>query len=638
MVIGDRERIAVVGANGTGKTTLLKIISGEIESSAGRMTTSRFTSIGYLPQDGVLQTGRPVFDEVASAAEDIVMINNRIEAVNREIEVLSSDPARDAEELESLVEELGKMHHHLEDADGYTVDVKIKQILSGLGFAEKDFSRSTDEFSGGWQMRIEVAKLLLKEPSVLLLDEPTNHLDINSLQWLESYLQVYEGAVLLVSHDRRFLDNLARRTLEISRGKLTEYRGNYSFYEEEKTRRLLAQQAAGERRQKLIEETMRFVERFRYKATKARQVQSRLKMLEKLERIETGGDEKDIAFEFPTAPHSGRIALALEGITKAYDGNIVFSDLALAIERNDRIALMGPNGSGKSTLARIIAGIEPFQGGARKMGHQAVVSYYAQDQTGTLDPGKTILETLEAVATGDHRRNLRSLLGRFLFTEDDVFKTVSVLSGGEKSRLALARMLLIPANLLIFDEPTNHLDMSSKAVLQAALMRFEGAFVIVSHDRDFLEPLIEKVLDFDNGFLRVTLGTVDEYTAKWQNINNNALPRDPSGKVLEKKTPLQQEKERRREDAQLRQKLYQKIKPLREHLENLEKEIGINERRKQAVETLLADPATYENGAAARALNLEYGEVVARLKVLYEKWATVHEEIDQAEFEAKGGA
>jgi ATP-binding cassette subfamily F protein 3 len=636
LTIGDRERITVVGSNGAGKTTLLKIITGQVEPDSGKITASRFNTVGYLPQDGIRHSGRLLLDETAAAAEDILLVNRRIEEIGREIEKRSALGDRDSDELKSIVEELGKMHHHLEDAEGYTIEVKIRQILSGLGFSERDFRRRTEEFSGGWQMRIELAKLLLREPTILLLDEPTNHLDIHSLRWLESYLQSYEGSVIVVSHDRRFLDNLTGRTIEISLGTVTEYRGNYSFYLEEKAGRLLARRSARENQQKKIRETLRFVERFRYKATKARQVQSRLRMMEKLEKVELEDEEKDIVFEFPQPGRAGRILLELDHVSKAYNGSPVFRGLSLRIERGDRIALMGPNGSGKSTLARIIAGLEPFQEGKRKTGHNAALSYYAQNQADMLDPEKTVLETLESVATGDHRMNLRTLLGHFLFIGDDAFKRVSVLSGGEKSRLALARMLLVPANLLLFDEPTNHLDMSSKDVLQEALMRFEGAFMIVSHDRDFLEPLIDKVLDFDEGHLRVTLGTVEEYLEKWYKDKEVDVPRGPSGEVLRRKSPLQLDRERRREDAEKRQRLYRKLRPLRESVEKLEEQIALRELRTGEIEEALADGKTYENEKTARSLNREYGEIRARLEALYGEWTTLQEEIERIEEEERG--
>jgi len=638
LTVGDRERIAVVGSNGTGKSTLLKIVAGEIEPDSGRVTASRFNTVGYLPQDGVAHSGRTLYEETALAMEDLLWVNGRIEEINGALAALSAAGDRGSGELQSLVEELGKMHHHLEFSDGYTVEAKIKQILSGLGFSERDFGRSTGEFSGGWQMRIELAKLLLQEPTILLLDEPTNHLDIQSLQWLESHLQSYEGAVLLVSHDRRFLDQLAARTLEVSSGAVSDYRGNYSFYLEEKARRLLVEQSAFENQQKMIRETLQFAERFRYKATKARQVQSRLRRIEKMERLDPGEGEKEIVFEFPRPAQAGKIVLELDGLTKAYNGAPVFQGVSLTIGRRDRVALMGPNGSGKSTLARIIAGLEPYQEGVRKMGHNATVSYYAQNQAETLDPGKTVLETLEDVATGEHRRNLRSLLGRFLFREDDVFKKVSVLSGGEKSRLALARMLLVPANLLIFDEPTNHLDLSSKDVLQEALLRYPGAFVLVSHDRDFLDPLIDRVLDFENGRLRVTLGTVEDYIGKHCGAGNGDARLDAAGRVIRKKSPLHFEKERRREEAETRQRLYLALKPLRETLRGLEDRIAGGEQRKREIEEALADGKTYEDDRKVRALNREYGDVKARLKALYDEWTVLQEEMEQAETGAKGGA
>ena len=621
--IGDRERIAIVGSNGSGKSTLMKIVTGQIEPDSGKISLSRSQTVNYLPQDGIYHSGRTLYSEIESALEDILYLQQAIQDLSHQISI-SSDEERQRE----LTDELGELQHQLEYRQGYNLDVRIKQIASGLGFSVHDLERQTHEFSGGWQMRIALAKLLLRHPNFLLLDEPTNHLDLASLEWLETYLQNYEGTVLLVSHDRRFLDNLVKRTIELSLGKITEYKGNFSFYIEKKAERQALLQAQYESQQRTVEKTTRFVERFRYKATKAKQVQSRLKMLEKMDRIELEDSEGGIRFDFPPPPSSGRVLLELEEVAKAYGDLQVFCDATLRIERGDRIAFLGANGTGKSTLARILAGREEFQGGTLKPGKDLAIGYYAQDQAEILDPSKTVLQTIEEVAPMEATARLRSLLGCFLFEGDDVFKPVSVLSGGEKSRLALARMMLTPANLLIMDEPTNHLDIRSKEILQDALDNYAGSFVIVSHDRDFLEPLINKVLDFKDGVLRLTLGTVSDYLEKWH-AEQDAAAGTANGKEPDKKVSGN-DKARKRDEAERRQSLYRKLKPLQDELGRIEADIASAEKRKAELEAALADTETYRNEQRARFLSVEYKTVKTALEDLYERWTTLQEEVEAA--------
>jgi ATP-binding cassette subfamily F protein 3 len=628
--IGDDERVAVVGANGAGKSTLMKIILGIIEPDAGEIVRSRSNTVGYLPQDGVAHAGRTLFDEAASAFDDLMALHARADGLAGEIEALAVAGKGESPELRDLVDELGRIQHHLEHREGYGIKTRVEQVLSGLGFRESDLGRATDEFSGGWQMRLALAKLLLREPTILMLDEPTNHLDLESLEWIEEYLQAYQGSVVLISHDRRFLDTLTRRTVEISLGKISEYKGNYSYYLKEKESRMEILRSQYENQQEKIKATMDFVDRFRYKATKARQVQSRLRAIEKMELVELVDQESGISFEFPRPPAPGRVLLRIEHLRKAYGELEVFDDLALTLERGDRVAFLGVNGAGKSTLARVIAGLEPFQAGSRAEGHNVIISYYAQHQAEDLDPGKTVLETLEQAARGDVRTRLRTLLGCFLFTGDDVFKQVAVLSGGEKSRLALAKMLLTPANLLVLDEPTNHLDLRSKGVLQEALARFEGSYVIVSHDRDFLEPLINKVAEFKDGRLRLHLGTISRYLERVHGERQAALkpPRPPapeaaagpSGRI---------EKERRREEAARRQQRSRKEKPLRDAIRRTEEKIAAAEARKAEVEAALASAGSYAGPDRARTLSHEYKEVTTTLAYLYDEWARRQEELER---------
>ena len=637
LFIGERDRIAVVGSNGTGKSTLMKIITGEVEADGGILHRSRFTTVGYLPQELVGHAGRPLLEETLRAFEDVRRLHLRFDEISAEIRSKSA-AGETGQEIDGLIAEMGRVQHRIEDCEGWRIEARAKEILFGLGFRERDLGRPSGEFSSGWQMRIELARLLLREPSVLLLDEPTNHLDIESLEWLENYLKAYAGALLLVSHDRRFLDNLVTRTVEISRGRATEYACNYSGYLREKQTRRTLLEAAFENQQKRIRETERFIERFRAKNTKARQVQSRIRQLEKIDLIELETDEQEIAFRFPPPPRSGKVVLQIEDLDKRYGDVAVFEGVSLTIERGDRIAVLGVNGAGKSTLARILAGIEPFQAGRRIEGHQVVPSYYAQNQADALDPAKTVLESIEEVAPFGGGGNLRTLLGHFLFSDDDVFKRVSVLSGGEKSRLALARMLLVPANFLILDEPTNHLDMRSKEVLKEALRAFDGSFAIVSHDRDFLAGLVTKVLVARDGGLVLYPGSVDDYLRIWHEREGQGTGGGPRGdEGPNGKSRLQRERERKRDEARRRQERYRRVKPLREDLEAVLAAIDGKEKRKAELEALLADPATYGDGNRAKGIGAEYREIAPALESLYQRWSDLQGRIDAIEREDEKG-
>ncbi len=636
LFIGERDRIAVVGSNGTGKSTLMKIVTGEVEADAGAIHKSSFTSVGYLPQELIGHAGLTLLEETLKAFEDLQQLQSRFDEISAQIERRTT-AGESGPEIESLLAEMGRIQHRIEDGEGWRIEARAKEILFGLGFAERDLQRPSGEFSSGWQMRIELARLLLREPSVLLLDEPTNHLDIESLEWLEAYLQSYAGAILLVSHDRRFLDNLVRRTVEISQGKGTEYSGTYSDYLRQKETRRGLLEAAYENQQKMIRETERFVERFRAKSTKARQVQSRIKRLEKIDIIELETDEQEIAFRFPSPPRSGRVVLQLEGVDKRYGDVPVLDGVSLTIERGDRIAVLGVNGAGKSTLARVLAGTEPIQGGRRTEGYQVIASYYAQNQADALNPAKTVLESVEEVAAFGAGTNLRTLLGHFLFSDDDVFKRVSVLSGGEKSRLALARMLLVPANFLILDEPTNHLDLRSKEVLKDALRNFDGTFAIVSHDRDFLAGLITKVLVAKDRGLSVYPGSVDDYLRIWHEKEAAGQSGDAGeGPEAGNRSGIQGERERKRREAERRQERYRRLRPLKDELEGLLDRIGKMERRKEELESMLADPRTYGDANQARSAGSEHREIAPALDTLYQQWAAVQEKIDAIEGEDPG--
>jgi len=622
--VGPHDRIGVVGPNGAGKSTLLKTIDGLVQADSGSINRAHYVTVGYLPQEGISTSGRTLFEEAETAFEDVIQVRQEIEEAHRRLEEL--DPA--TEEYMDTIEVFGELQHKLEDLDAFRMKSKIEQVLVGLGFSEDDFRRQTEEFSGGWQMRIEMAKLLLKEPSVLLLDEPTNHLDIESLQWLEEKLKSYNGAVLLVSHDRAFLDNLTKRTWAFSLGKLDEYSGNYSFYEKEKEVRREQQLNAYKNQQQQLKQTQQFIERFRYKATKARQVQSRVKQLEKMELIEIEDQAEEIHFHFPSARPSGSIVTEFENVSKSYGPKEVFRSLDYTIEIGDRIAIVGVNGAGKSTFVRMLAGVEPYDSGKIKMGYNVAPSYFAQHQAEELDLKSDVLGVVDSVATGEIRTRLRTVLGAFLFHGDDVFKKVSVLSGGEKSRLALAKMLLQPSNFLIMDEPTNHLDMASKKILQEALGEFHGTYVIVSHDRAFLDPIVNKVAEFSHGRVRTIPGNVSDYLYKKRQEAEGGKPENDVRRT-DSEAKSASDKDRKRLQAEKRNELSKKLQPLKKELKVVESDISRMEKRRAEIEGMMADPDFYRKGEEARTISNEYWKLASDLEERYFRWGKLSEEIER---------
>jgi ATP-binding cassette subfamily F protein 3 len=631
MVIGPHDRIGLVGSNGAGKSTLLKIIAGIGNSDTGSINKAHYVTVGYLPQDGVIASGKTLYFEVETAFEDVLEVQRELDEAHSQL--ATADPS--GETYAELLEIYGELQHKLEDLDAFRMKSKIERVLLGLGFSMSDLDRQTDEFSGGWQMRIALAKLLLKEPSVLLLDEPTNHLDLESLQWLEEYLRQYNGAVILVSHDRAFLDALIVRTLSLSMGSLEVYAGNYSFFEKERAVRKEQQVNAFKNQQKQLKHTKEFIDRFRYKATKARQVQSRIKQLEKIELVEIEDEEEEIRFHFPTPRPSGVVVMELQDVAKSYGEKKIFGKLNISIERGDRIAVVGVNGAGKSTFSRILAGVEAIDSGIRKPGHNVVLSYFAQHQAEELDSEKNVLEIVDEVAEGEIRKKLRTILGSFLFHGDDAFKQVSVLSGGEKSRLALAKMLLQPANFLIMDEPTNHLDMRSKKVLQDALLEYEGTYVIVSHDRAFLDPLINKVIEFSVEGVRTYPGTVSDYISRKKAAREKVVPGAGGSSAPAKSTPpehqrpAESDKERKRREAEQRQVLYKKLKPFKDRLARIEETIEQLERRKLEIEEAMARAEFYSDAEEAKNTSHEYQELQKKLNDAYFSWNSATGEIEK---------
>ncbi|MCU0424202.1 MAG: ATP-binding cassette domain-containing protein [Candidatus Kapabacteria bacterium] len=508
-MIAPRDRVGLVGKNGAGKSTLLKILSGLLEEERGSVHKSNGLTIGYLPQDIISAGGRTVYDETATAFAETLALEERIHAISDELERRTD---YESDEYNDLLHELSDVNDHLTRMDSGSMRGQIERILTGLGFEQRDMTKMTEELSGGWQMRIELAKILLRKPDYILLDEPTNHLDIESLMWLEEFLKNYDGAIVMISHDRSFLDSITTRTLEITLGKVHDYPASYSKYVQMRQERREQQLAAFTNQQKQIADTEKFIERFRYKATKAVQVQSRIKQLDKIDRIEI--EEEDTAsvhFRFPDAPRSGRTVFEAQGVVKSFGEKTILRGIDFAIERGEKIAFVGKNGEGKTTFAKMLVGQEEVSGGVITIGHNVAIGYYAQHQAEMLDPNATVLDIIDRAATGEMRTKIRDLLGAFLFSGDSVYKKVKVLSGGEKSRLAMAKLLLEPINALILDEPTNHLDMRSKDVLKQALMDYDGALIVVSHDRDFLQGLTGKVVEFRGGAIKEFAGDIYEF-------------------------------------------------------------------------------------------------------------------------------
>ena len=576
-MINPKDRIGLVGKNGAGKTTLMRVITGEQQPTEGAVSINSECTIGYLPQQMRVADTTTLVDETAKAFDEVLRIEAEIERLTAEI---ASRTDYESEEYEGLIHRLSVANDRYHILGGDTRDADIERTLLGLGFKRTDFERPTREFSGGWRMRIELAKLLLKRPSIFLLDEPTNHLDIESIQWLEDYLKNYNGAVLLISHDRAFLDNVTTRTIELSLGKVYDYKVPYSKFVTLRAERREQQLAAYENQQRLIEKTEEFIEKFRYKPTKSNQVQSRVKQLEKLERIEV--DEEDLSrlnIKFPPAPRSGQIVADVKGVGKAFGEKRIFAGAEFTIERGQKIALVGRNGEGKTTFARMLIGELEATEGEIKVGANVNIGYYAQNQDDLMDGEFTVFDTLDRVAVGDVRTRLRDILGAFLFRGEDVDKKVKVLSGGERSRLAMARLMLEPYNLLVLDEPTNHMDMRSKDILKSALQKFDGTVVVVSHDREFLDGLVDRIYEFRDGGVREYLGDIWYFLEKrkvesLQEIERHENPTSTAAKSDETPATGKLSYEQKKEQEKLIRKLRKAVESIEEELAKVEKEIA----------------------------------------------------------------
>ena len=576
-MINPKDRIGLVGKNGAGKTTLLRVITGEQQPTEGAVTINGECTIGYLPQQMRVADTTTLVAETAKAFDEVLRIEAEIERLTAEI---ASRTDYESAEYEELIHRLSVANDRYHILGGDTREADIERTLLGLGFKRTDFERPTCEFSGGWRMRIELAKLLLKRPSIFLLDEPTNHLDIESIQWLEEYLKNYNGAVLLISHDRAFLDNVTTRTIELSLGKVYDYKVPYSKFVVLRAERREQQMAAYENQQRLIEKTEEFIEKFRYKPTKSNQVQSRVKQLEKLERIEV--DEEDLSrlnIKFPPAPRSGQIVADIKGVGKAFGEKRIFAGAEFTIERGQKIALVGRNGEGKTTFARMLIGELEATEGEIKVGANVNIGYYAQNQDDLMDGEFTVFDTLDRVAVGDVRTRLRDILGAFLFRGEDIDKKVKVLSGGERSRLAMARLMLEPYNLLVLDEPTNHMDMRSKDILKDALQKFDGTVVVVSHDREFLDGLVDRIYEFRDGGVREYLGDIWYFLEKrkvesLQDIERHDKPATQAAKSEETPAAGKLSYEQKKEQEKLVRKLRKAVESVEEELAKVEKEIA----------------------------------------------------------------
>lgn len=572
-LINPKDRIGLVGKNGAGKSTLLKVFMGLQPPSSGKVTVPADISLGYLPQNMICKDSRTVFEEAREAFSEVLQLDEKIKSVNAQ---LADRTDYESKEYLKLIHDLTEASDRYQLLGGGSIEANIEQTLLGLGFKASDFQRQTSEFSGGWRMRIELAKILLQKPNVLLLDEPTNHLDIEAIQWFEDFLKDYPGAVVLISHDRAFLDNITKRTVEISLGKINDYDVPYSKYEVLRKERHEQQLAAYRNQQKMIEETEEFIERFRYKATKAVQVQSRIKQLEKVDRIEVEElDNSAINIKFPPAPRSGDLVIRTKDVEKKYGDLTVFSDIELTVQRGEKIAFIGRNGEGKTTLSRIIIGDLDYSGEV-KIGHNVSIGYFAQNQDELLDNNKTVFQTIDDIAVGDVRLKIRDILGAFLFSGEDIDKKVKVLSGGERSRLAMAKLLLKPYNLLVLDEPTNHLDMRSKDILKNALNNYEGTLVIVSHDREFLDGLVEKVFEFRDRKIKEHIGGIYDFLRKRKLENLKELEHKEKQVSSQKEKPVSDNKQlylERKEFEKKIRKAENKVKDCEQKIESIEKEM-----------------------------------------------------------------
>ncbi|MFW5967486.1 MAG: ATP-binding cassette domain-containing protein [Persicimonas sp.] len=623
----DQGLVGLVGANGAGKSTLFRIIAGLEEPDGGRVVVPRDARVGYLPQEMTEVYEGTVLEVISEGAAELLDLQDRLSEIEGQLEVTDESTS------EELTDKYGELQEQFRRRGGYSLTGRARQIAAGLGFAEEDFARPIEEFSGGWRMRALVGQLLLAQPDVLLLDEPTNHLDLEALEWLEGYLREYDGTIVVISHDRYFLNRLADQIAELAHRDVRVYEGGYDDFIEQREKlreQLEAKRAEQEKERAKIQE---FINKFRYNASKAAQVQSRIKMLEKMEPIEVPPDPTpDINFSFPQPPRVGKRVVDVEELKKAYGDNVVFDSLDFRVYRGDKVALVGPNGAGKSTLLKLLAGrLEPDEG-ELTLGHRVETAYFAQHSVDELDLGRTVLEEMQAHASSEAFPRIRTVLGAFKFGDDDVDKPIEVLSGGEKSRLALAKMLLEPAGLLLLDEPTNHLDIASRQMLEKALAEFEGAFCVVSHDRYFLNEIVDKVAHIERGEVTVYEGDYDYYNwkhARTSDAPDSAAQAEEGGQ--ESTEPTYTKKEIRRRTARLRRERDERTAEVRDELAELEEQIERAESRHAELEAELARPETYEDSERMAELNREFKRVEQKLETLMGRWEKVAESLDEIE-------
>lgn len=623
--ISENDKIGLVGKNGAGKSTILKIICGLQHPTSGKVAVPPGIRIGYLPQIMEHHKGKSVIDETMTAFADVLSMEKEYDRITQE---LAGREDYDSKEYQDLIIRMNDINDRLSYTQTESPQVLAEKTLLGLGFKYEELTRATETFSQGWNMRIELAKILLSKPDILLLDEPTNHLDIESIEWFESYLKDYKGALVLISHDRKFLDNVTNRTVEIMLGRIHDYKVPYSKYLELRKERIAQQQAAYENQQKMIAKSEEFIEKFRYKPTKSNQVQSRIKQLEKLERIEVDVEDKSaLCVKFPPAPRSGDVVFKATDLTVGYGEKVVFSHASIEVRRGEKVAFVGRNGEGKTTLMRVIMGeLQPMSGEA-KLGYNVNIGYYAQNQEDILDKQDTVYDTLDKIAVGDIRTKLRDILAAFLFKGEDIDKKVAVLSGGERARLAMAKLMLNPYNLLALDEPTNHMDIRSKDILKQALKAYDGTLIVVSHDRDFLDGLVDKLYEFRDGKVKEHLGTVAEFLERRKIENLNELERH--FKPAQAKTAVEQEKKvASQQEYQAKKFVSKEERRIRNRISFLEKSIAEVEAKMKEIETRLASPGPQDD---IMELTREYLEDKRKLDSMTEEWVAAGESLDNGQ-------